>query len=172
MRSPFPLLVLLTLAACMGTVPGPAATNLSAALVARDSDTPPAKPAGACWAETATPAVFETVTEQVLAMPERRAPDGTLIFAATLRTETHQTLEDERQSFWFQRPCDDVLTPDLIATLQRAPKARGAHMAAVTGILDAETKRAIRAWQRPRGIDSDVPALSTARALGLQPGKF
>ena len=162
----------LMLAACTATPPLPATTDLSAALIARDSEIPPAEPAGACWAETITPAVFETVTEQVLDTPERRTPDGTLIAPATFRTETRQALLEERQDFWFQRPCDDVLTPDLIATLQRALKARGAYMAPVTGLPDAETKRAIRAWQRPRGIDSDVLALVTAQALGLVPGVF
>lgn len=162
----------LLLAACTAKVPGPAATDLSAALVARNSSTPPAKPEGACWAETTTPAVFETVTEQVVATPERRASDGRLIAPATFRTETRQALVAERQDFWFQRPCDDVLTPDLIATLQRALKARGAYMAPVTGVLDAETQRAIRVWQRPRGIDSEVLALVTAQTLGLLPGAF
>jgi hypothetical protein len=171
MRVPL-LSVALTLAACTASAPGPGTNDLSTALVARDSNTPPAQPPGACWAETATPAVFETMTEQVRDRPERRAPDGTMIAAATFRTETRQALVADRQDFWFQRPCDDVLTPDLIATLQRALKARGVYAAPVTGVLDAETKRAIRAWQRPRGIDSDVLALVTAQTLGLLPGVF
>jgi Putative peptidoglycan binding domain len=162
----------LTLAACTATAPGPATTDLSSALVAREGGAPPADPEGACWAETTTPAVFETETDQVLDTPERRAPDGTLIAPATFRTETRQALVAERQDFWFQRPCDDELTPDLIATLQRALKARGVYTAAVTGVLDAETKRAIRTWQRPRGLDSDVLALVTAQTLGLLPGVF
>lgn len=152
--------------------PVPATTDLSAVRIARQGDSPPTRPEGACWAETTTPAVFETVTEQVLATPELRAPDGTLVTPATFRTETQQALAAERQSFWFQRTCDELFTPDLIATLQRALKARGVYAGPVTGVLDGETARAIREWQRPRGLDSDVLALATAQALGLVPGVF
>lgn len=162
----------LMLAACTEGAPGPAATDLSAALVARQGALPPAEPEGACWTALTTPAVFETVTEQVLDRPERRAPDGTLISPATFRTQTHQALAAPRQDFWFERVCEAEMTQDLIATLQRALKARGLYTAPVTGVLDRSTQQAIRAWQRPRGLDSEVLALATARALGLVRGAF
>ena len=161
------LALALGLAACAPALPPPAEADLAAALLPRSGDTPPDTPEDACWAGDVTPAVIETVTEQVQATPERRAADGTLIAAATFRTETYQKIVSERRSVWFQTPCPEAYTVEFVATVQRALKARGLYLLPVTGEIDAATRAAIRAWQRPRGLDSDRLALATARALGI-----
>ena len=159
----------MALAACQASAPpsGPAGTDLAAALVARTDDRPPATPAGTCWAPEVTPAVIETVTEQVLASPERRAPDGSLLSPATFRTETRQRILRDRAPVWIDTPCPETLTVEAVATLQRALKARGLYLRPITGTLDAPTRAAIRAWQRPRGLDSDILSTAAARALGV-----
>lgn len=170
MQTPSPSLALMLcvlLAACAPSATGPVATDLSAALLPATGDTPPARPEGACWERAVTPAVIETVTEQVLATPERKAPDGAVIEPASFRTETRQRIVTERSEVWFETPCEGVMDVEFVATLQRALKARGLFTAPLTGMLDAPTRAAIRAWQRPLGLDSDVLALASARAMGI-----
>ncbi len=167
MQRPFSFALALSLAACTPALTPPSEADLASALVPRSGTTAPPEPAGACWAGDVTPATIETVTEQVLATPERRAPDGSLIAAATFRTETYQKIVSERRSVWFQTPCPDAYTVAFVATVQRALKARGLYLQPVTGEIDAPTRAAIRAWQRPRGLDSDTLALASARALGI-----
>ena len=161
----FALALCLALGAC--TAAPTVATDLSAALLPATDATPPAVPEGACWQRAVTPAVIETVTEQVLATPERRGPDGAVTEPASFRTETRQSIVAERREVWFETPCPQVLDGDFLATLQRALKARGLYLEPLTGVLDQSTRAAIRAWQRPRGLDSDVLALASARALGI-----
>jgi hypothetical protein len=159
----------LCLAACTGGPfpDAPGDVDLTQGLVPRDGATPPEGPAGACWAENVVPAVIETVTEQVQASPERRAADGSLIAPASFRTETRQRIVSDRRAVWVQTLCEADLTVDTLSTLQRALKARGLYRESLTGVMDAPTRAAIRAWQRPRGLDSDVLSLAAARALGV-----
>jgi hypothetical protein len=164
-------LAALALAGCTAAdLPAPdTGRSLAGVLVAKTGTAPPARPEGACWAEAIEPAVFETVTEQVMVRPERRAPDGSLLEPAAFRTETRQREVSGRRAVWFRTACAGVLTADLVASLQRALKARGLYAQPVTGTLDAPTWEALRAWQRPRGLDSGTPALRTLELFGLVP---
>jgi hypothetical protein len=159
----------LCLAACAGGPfpEGPGDIDLTQGLLPRDGATPPNEPAGACWAANVVPAVIETVTEQVQASPERRAADGSLIAPASFRTETRQRIVSDRRAVWFETLCDGDLGVDTLSTLQRALKARGLYREPLTGAMDGPTRAAIRAWQRPRGLDSDVLSLAAAQALGV-----
>lgn len=159
----------LCLAACAGGPfpQAPGDIDLMQGVLPRDGSTPPEVPAGACWATNVVPAVIETVTEQVQASPERRAADGTLIAPASFRTETRQRIVSDRREVWVETLCEADLTVDTLSTLQRALKARGVYREPLTGVMDAPTRAAIRAWQRPRGLDSDVLSLAAARALGV-----
>ena len=161
------LATVVLLAACMPTLAPPADTDLSAALLPRLGDTPPTEPAGACWVPHVTPAVIETRTEQVLDRAERRAPDGTLIAPAAFRSVTRQVIVADRRDVWAETPCPEALTPETVATLQRALKARGLYLLPLTGVMDGPTRAALRAWQAPRGFDSDVLSTAAARALGV-----
>jgi peptidoglycan hydrolase-like protein with peptidoglycan-binding domain len=67
----------------------------------------------------------------------------------------------------IETPCPETQPPDFIASLQRALRARGLHSGPVTGRMDAGTRKAVRRYQAARGLDSDILALDSARALGL-----
>lgn len=140
--------------------------DLRGELVRLDPGPPPAEP-GICWEGDITPAVIETVSEQVLVSPEKRAEDGSLLAPAAYRTETRQRIAQEREVVWFRAPCDAELTVEFVASLQRALKARGYYTAATTGLLDAPTTEAIRRYQAERGLDSARLSLGAARQLGL-----
>ena len=68
---------------------------------------------------------------------------------------------------WFQTPCGAQLTPDFIASVQRALQARGHFSGPVTSKMDKRTRVAVRRYQQSKGVNSEVLALSTARELGL-----
>jgi hypothetical protein len=169
-------LCLLALAGCAGMPPPDTASraDFSGELVLRDEPGPPEGPQGACWQADIRPAVIETVTEQVLIEPERRAADGTAI-PAIYGTETRQRIVEDRATVWFRAPCAAELTVEVIATVQRALKARGFYLLPLTGVLDAPTRDAIRRYQRGRGLDSDHLSLAAARELGViaaDPGRL
>ncbi len=128
---------------------------------------PPASPEGACWQADIRPAVIETVTEQRLVSREVRAADGRVVTPAVFASETHQRIVQDRGTVWFRSPCPAEMTPDFIATVQRALKARGLYLLPLTGSLDAPTRAAIGRYQRARGLDSDHLSLAAARDLGI-----
>lgn len=160
----------LLLAACVSPPPLPASpeqASLATEIVRTRDDSQPAGPDGACWAKDSSPAVIETVTEQVQVTPETRAEDGTVLTPATYRTKTATRMLRDRETVWFRAPCPSEMTPDFIASLQRALKARGYYLAPLTGMLDAPTTDALRRYQTERGLDSRQLALASARDLGL-----
>ena len=173
-RPTFLLILALTLQGCQ--TPLPAApeqpTNLQKELVTKTGNTPPSGGSGVCWADDVTPAIIETVTEQVLVRPEKRAPDGTVIAAAVFQTAASQRIVQDRRAVWFRTPCPEVLTVDFVATLQRALKARGFYRGEVTGQLDPQTRHAIRQYQEPLGLDSERLSLAAAQRLGIAETEF
>lgn len=165
---PVLLTLALSLAACGVTAPqAPVMADLSGAGQPRTGNTPPAMPEDACWKAEVLPARIETVTEQVQASPARRAKDGTVLEPASFRTETRQKIVADRRDVWLEVPCEGVMTPGFVATLQRALKARGFYDAPVTGKMDSATQAAVRAWQRSKGLDTATLSIAGARALGL-----
>ncbi len=126
------------------------------------------EPDGLCYGRVVTPAVIETVTEQVVERPAILNSDGSVRSPATFRTATHQRILSERREVTFEAVCTEDLTPEFIASLQRALAVRGSFGGVVTGTLDRPTTEAIRSWQTARGgPDSPVLAMTTARQLGL-----
>ena len=75
----------------------------------------------------------------------------------------------DRQVIWFRAPCPIDMTPDFIATLQRALKARGYYLSPLTGPLDAATVDAIPRFHTERGLASRQLSLAAARELGIVP---
>lgn len=161
----------LMLAACKplgAPVPkAPGRADLSMELIRLDAPGPPKGPEGACWARDVTPMVIETVSEQVMVMPERRDAAGKVIEPASFRTDTHQRIVQEREEVWFRAPCPQDFTVEFVATLQRALKARGFFLHPVTGMMDATTTESVRRFQVERGLDSPQLALAAARELGI-----
>lgn len=179
-RPPFPLqarsgpicaaLLLALLTGCTGTAL-PEATSradFSAELIdLKGRPGPPKGPKGACWQTDTKPAVIETITEQALITPESRDASGRITRPAVFGSESRQRIISERAHIWFRSPCPATLTPDFIATLQRALKARGLYLLPLTGQLDAPTRSALGRYQRSRGLDSEHVSLAAAQELGL-----
>lgn len=156
----------LALTACVGASPdGPGRADLQIELV--PGETAPKGPEGACWDKDTTPAVIETVTEQVIVSPEMRDAAGQITAPATFRSKTAQRMVQDRLDVWFRAPCPDQMDVAFIASLQRALKARGLFGAAISGSYDAPTAEAVRRFQADRGLDSPRLSLAAAKELGL-----
>ena len=121
----------------------------------------------ACHARETTPAVIETVTEQVLLQPASVDVTGTVLYPAVYKTETRQKIVRERKELWFETPCPELLTPDFIASLQRALSARGYYIGPISGRMGPPTRWAVRRFQKEQGLDSATLSIAAARHLGL-----
>lgn len=162
------LVLMLALGGCSaGSVAAPGQALLSREVVRLKGDGPPPSPDGECWASSVTPAIIETVTEQVVVTEEQRDESGAVLAPATYRTQTHQRMVRDREEVWFRAPCPADQTVQFVASLQRALKARGLYLWPVTGEMDAETAEAVRRFQAERGLDSPVLSLAAARELGI-----
>ncbi len=128
---------------------------------------PPDADPNACYGREVTPAVIETVTEQVMLQPPQIASDGRVLEPGVFVTETQQRIVEERRVLWFETPCQAERDPEFIASLQRALMARGLYRGTPNGVMDRRTRRAIRDYQAPQGLDSAVLSLAAARQLGL-----
>jgi hypothetical protein len=158
----------LALSACdQPRVSAPVTTGQTIAQVTlKPGQQPPAKD-GACWDKDTTPAVIETVTEQVVVSDEIRDKAGNITAPASYRTDTHQRMVQDTREVWFRVPCPETMTVSFTASLQRALKARALYLAPVTGQMNAETAEALRRFQAERGLDSPVLSLAAAQELGL-----
>ncbi len=83
------------------------------------------------------------------------------------KLQTRQAIVRERKELFFEIPCKEVLTPEFIASVQRALKARGAYDGSISGEMDPRTRRALRRFQAADGLNSSILSLQTARKLGL-----
>ncbi len=163
------LLAALSLGACGTPIPvaAPAPEDLSGEAIHLAAGGPPATPQAACWGRDTIPAMIETVTETVLDQPELRDKDGKVTRPAGYSSTARQRMVHDRQEVYIRTPCYNQLTPDTIATLQRALKARGYYLQPLTGDLDPATMTAIRRYQADHGLDTPVLSLKAAETLGL-----
>lgn len=131
---------------------------------------------GECWGKGITPALVESVTEQVLVRAAGPvigpSPDGaptykTVQSPAVYATKTQQKIITPRADFWFRVPCAAQMDASFVATLQRALKSRGLFRGAVTGLMDARTQKSVRWYQKQHGLDSTTLSLAAARKLGI-----
>ena len=60
---------------------------------------PPGAKPGTCWGRSASPAVIETVTEQILLQPAEVLADGTVVQPAVYKTETLQKIVKKTRVF-------------------------------------------------------------------------
>ena len=131
------------------------------------TDTPVETDPNACYSRDVTPAVVETVTEQVLVQPPEIASDGRVLRPAAYRTITEARIVQNRREIWFETLCPGEMTPQFVASLQRALAARGLYQGDVTSEMNDETHRAVRRFQRPEGLHSGVLSIAAAKRLGL-----
>ena len=171
LRAPAALAAALLLAACGGgRVPVPLpdlSVDLAEGVIRGGTGAAPAgTDADSCWGRDVRPARVETVTEHFLVSPAGSAPDGT-VTPAVYRTETRQSILEDREPLLFPAPCPEVMDQTFVASLQRALQVRGLYSGPATGIPDRATRRAIRTFQRPQGLDSSVLSMAAAQQLGL-----
>lgn len=167
----------LSLGACQQTAPPVAMPDVESSEKFAVQSTPPEDSQdGRCWGKDMTPALVETVTEQVLIRPPgpviAPSPDGaptykTVQSPAVFDTQTHQKIITPRADFWFETPCPAQMDRAFIATLQRALKSRGLFRGVVTGVMDQRTRKAVRWYQKQHGLDSTTLSLAAARQLGI-----
>ncbi len=161
----WPVVAALALGACQSTAPTALETTPETGQVMNVA--PPGAPEGSCWARDASPAIVETVTEQIEIQPAVLGSDGSVISPAAYRTETRQEIVQPREGTLFQIPCAAEQTPEFVASLQRALKARALYRGGVSGLMDGRTRAAVRRYQKPLGLDSGILSLASARSLGL-----
>ena len=127
---------------------------------------PPGSNPETCHGQDETPAVIETVTHHV-EVPAVLDAEGDVVSPASVRTEVVQEIVEEREEVWFESLCPDQLTPEFVASVQRALAVRGLYAGAADGLMTPGTRAAIRAFQKPQGLNSAVLSLAAARQLGL-----
>jgi peptidoglycan hydrolase-like protein with peptidoglycan-binding domain len=102
-----------------------------------------------------------------LVQPEKRDTAGQLVSPAQYGTTRTQTIAKPRSVTKIDAVCPEDLTPEFIASLQRAFQARSLFSSAITGSFDAPTRRAIVNFQSVRGVESTTVTKATAQELGL-----
>ncbi len=135
--------------------------------ILRAADGPPGADPDSCWGRDVSPAVIETVTEQIMIQPAQISNDGKVLQAAVFKTETQQRITRERREQWFETPCPEAMTREFVASVQRALSARGMYSGAAHGEMDRSTRRAVRRFQMSEGLDSGLLSMAAARKLGL-----
>lgn len=131
-----------------------------------DAPPPGADPA-ACWGKTVSKATIETVNNKILIQPAQVSSDGRIQAPPVYRNETRQEVIVPRQERWFETPCAADLTPEFIASVQRALLARDYYAGPISGVMDMRTRRAVRRYQVSQGLDSSILSIAAARKLGL-----
>lgn len=163
------LVAVMGVAGCQSALDTPVVTRLiePEPQILRAADGPPGADPESCWGRDVTPAQIETVTEHVMIQPAVITDAGQVLEPAVYKTETQQRITRERQEVWFETPCPELLTPELVSSVQRALQARGLYSGAISGEMDRSTRRAIRRYQSGEGLDSSILSLAAARRLGL-----
>ena len=102
-----------------------------------------------------------------MVQPEKRDTAGQLVLPAQYETTRIQTITKLRSVTKIEAVCPEDLTPEFIASLQRAFQARGLFFSTNTGVMDTPTQRAILNFQTARGVESATVMKTTAQELGL-----
>ena len=155
-------------AGCMAAGPPMPEAEIRPTLAQELGDAPPAGAPGCYHSIEIRPAKFGTVKRAV----EVRAAvvdqaTGKVLEPALYEEQDFSAVVDAGESLSFEAMCEGDLTPEFVASVQRALKARGLYRGAVTGAMDGATRAAVRAYQKPRGLDSDVLSRRAAMEMGL-----
>ncbi|THH37381.1 peptidoglycan-binding protein [Aliishimia ponticola] len=177
MRTIASLLAVLAIAGC---TPGdaPATRETTQKLFTPSGAAPQDAAPGTCWDKTETPARVRSVTEDVLVQPAQMSSEGTVQAPPIYRSQTHIIVEEDRHIDWVQIACTTDLTPEFVASVQRALALRNLYDGPDTGVYDDATRAAVARFQTEAGIKTIDPGNLTidgARKLGLwavaQPAK-
>ncbi|MFK7874229.1 MAG: peptidoglycan-binding domain-containing protein [Paracoccaceae bacterium] len=165
MRSLFTLATVIIVTACTPTTED-AETDVFVPGLSAPKDAEP----GTCWSKTETPAILRSRTETIQVQPAEISSDGIVLSPPVFRDITRPVILKEREVTWFQNMCAADLTPDFTSSLQRALEIRGDYAGAITGVLDAKTRNAIRKYQIREKIATPDPqtlTIDAARRMGL-----
>ena len=102
-----------------------------------------------------------------MVQPEKRNSAGQLVSPAQYETTRTLTITKARSITKIDAVYPEDLTPEFIASLQRAFKARGLFSSTITGLMVTSTRRAILNFQTVRGVKSATVMKATAQELGL-----
>jgi hypothetical protein len=122
---------------------------------------------GQCFARTDPPTRTRIVEEQILITPGIKNDAGEFTSPPIFRNQTRPVTEAIGQGTQFETLCPPEYTPERVATLQRALKARLAYNGPITSVLDAGTRAAIQAFQASQGFNSPLIQRGIAETLGI-----
>lgn len=156
------------LAGCSGALqPDAVARLLEPEPIAISDRGPPDAAPGSCWGREQIPAVIETETHQIMLQPSQINSAGALLEPPIYKTETRQRIVRERRELWFETICPADMSPEFIASVQRALMARDLYSGPINGEMTARTRAAIRQFQTSQGLDSAVLSVAAAQQMGL-----
>ncbi|MEM9584252.1 MAG: peptidoglycan-binding domain-containing protein [Pseudomonadota bacterium] len=169
MRHAFPVWAALAvvLAGCQQAAVSDVTRFIKPSILQAEDLTPPSSEPGQCWAHEAAPEFATIVTRTIMVEEAIYDAEGQEISPAIYRKVRAPKMVNDGNGRWFERVCDAQLTPDFIATLQRALAVRGYLKGDVSAMMDGPTLRAIRKFQREQGLNSDAVSLVAAQQLGL-----
>ena len=137
--------------------------------------------------EIKTPAVYKTVTKQVLVTPATTKEIKIPAICKMVKTrvidtpakevkvtipevyETYNTKVKTSEPYlrWQEILCETNTTTDVVAKLQQALKDKKYNITHVDGIYGSETKAAVIAYQKDKGLNQGALTLKTLESLGL-----
>ncbi|SLN30228.1 Putative peptidoglycan binding domain protein [Roseovarius litorisediminis] len=164
MIRPAPLfLTALVLAACQSALPRPFKPEVVQLL---DQEPQYPRP-GTCWEKSSIPDAGAPLTGRMWEIPSSSGTNGSDVKPAADDAELQESDFEARKDIWFETPCREVLTPEFIASLQRALKARNLYAGPVTGEYGTQTSAAVYSYQAPQGLQTGVLSIAAARQMGL-----
>ena len=126
----------------------------SGLLNGRDRGSQP-KPDTFCEQSFIKPTIYTTKLEKQCIKDHTFDFNGTLLSPAAYQTEAVDQISEKKQTVSFRAICENDLTAEFILGLEQGLSARGFFDDRLTGSMDTETRRAIKAFQLEQGVLSD-----------------
>lgn len=114
--------------------------------------------------EVKVPAVYKTVTKEVIDTPKKEIRTEVPAVYKTVQTKVKVAKSYLR---WQEILCEANTTKDVISKLQSALKQKGYNISKVDGVFGAETKEAIRKYQKDNKLNEGALTLKTLKSLEL-----
>ncbi len=137
---------------------------------------------------TETEAKYKTISKQVLVSPATSRKVKTPEKYTTVKVKRvvkpakykkvvipkeYITIVTERErtkgyAKWVPVMCEGMLTPNIVRKIQRALQLQGFYQGSIDGIWDIESKSAIRAYQKEKGLAvTNKLSIETMKSLGI-----
>ena len=137
--------------------------------------------------EVKIPAVYKTITKEVLVTPattkevkvpgickivrtrvvDTPAKEVKTTIPAVYKTVKKRVIVSEPYLRWQPVLCKTNTQPDIISKLQKKLKEKGYKISRVNGKYNAETKAAVREYQKKNNLSQGALTLKTLQSLGL-----